>query len=313
MSTVFYLGPSGTFTHEAALLYFQNLTGGNFEACLTPPQVMQRLTSVKSGYGVVPIENSIQGEVIPTLDALCFEFSDIFIIGEVSLPVSFNFFGTDALAVPRVVMSHPHALAQCKRLIASRKLQEQTSSSTSEACRIVAERKDPAIAALASPSAGRQFGLTPLQVAVEDFVGAYTRFLILSKHFEIGIGANQTMLALVSPSIDAGIIAEFSGTFAMAGVNILEIHTRPLRTGPGHYLFIMTVTGSPADKTTRGAVDSLLTRGYGIKILGTYCPWPGIQPAVRWPHIPGLLDSQGVKQLVATALAVPQFNDHRNS
>jgi len=306
VNEVFYLGPAGTFTHDAAQLYFSRAVTSNFEACSTPSAVMHRLSAAASGYGVVPIESSIQGEVIPTVDALCFEFSDIFAVGEVSLPISFTCFGTGGGTTPGVVLSHPHALGQCKRFTALRGLQEQPTSSTTEACRIVAERRDPALCAIASPSAGRRFGLLPLQTTVEDFAGAHTRFLVLSKSLRIGADVNRTMLALVPPSIAAGVIAEFSGSFAEAGVSILEIHTRPLRTGPGHYLFLMTVSGSPAETSTRAVVDKLLARGYGVKLLGAFRGWPAVQPVMHWPNLPGLLDAEGLQQMVGRAMAAAE-------
>ena len=296
---VFYLGPAGTFTHDAAQMYFTDAARRLFEPCGTPTDVMHRLTVDGNAFGVVPIENSIYGEVIPTLDALCFEFADIFVVGEVSLPISFNWYANNADANPSTVISHPHALAQCKRFLSSRGLVEQTASSTAEACRIVSERDDTGLSAIASPTAGALFGLYALQTGVEDYLGAHTRFLVLGNHLAVPEGANRTMLALLPPNergrracavywcICAGRFKHFRQFTIVRYAQVL-----------GNYLFIMTVEGSGADGGARIAMERLLAEGYGVKLLGIYKAWSGDLPAAPWPHLPGLLDAQAYERMI---------------
>lgn len=301
MSHVFYLGPTGTFTHDAARLYFSDQADPSFVPCPSPRDVMHQVAETGQCNGVVPIENSVHGEVIPTLDALCFERSDIFVIGEVSLEVTFNLFATAVDATPHTVLSHPHALAQCQRLIASRGLREQAVSSTAEACRRVSEQQDPSLCALAAPSAGERFGLSTLVSQAEDLSGAVTRFLVVNNQFTIDAQADRTMLALLPPATGVGVLAQFSSAFAEVGVNICHLHARPLRTGPGQYLFILSVSGSPLESPTREALDRLTTRGYLVKLLGTYRSWPGPQPTAPWPRVPGLLDARGLSGIMAAS------------
>lgn len=286
---VYFLGPVGTFTHDAASMYFSNRADILLLPCSTPSEVLRKVQGDQGSHGVVPIENSVQGEVIPTLDALCFEFADVYVVGEVSLPVSFDWFGLAETSKPSTAISHPHGLAQCKRFIGSGGLQEQSASSTAEACRIVAERRDELLGAIASSGAGERFGLIALRRAVEDFPGAYTRFLVVGGALAPTSLADRTMLALVPPSNSRGILAQFSRVLAAYDVNILNVHNRPLKTGPGNYLFVLTIEGTIVSGPPREALNELMGLGYGVKLLGVYPGWGGPSPAAPWPHLPGLL------------------------
>lgn len=295
---VFYLGPAGTFTHEAAQIHFKSFPLEKFDPCKTPSEVMKVLAENKDSFGVVPVENSIQGEVTTTLDALCFEFKNIFVIGEVSIPISFNWYGINSEAKPNIVMSHPHALAQCRKFIYANNLSEHVTSSTAEGCQILTTCRDENYSVIASHTAGKIFNLHALNSEIEDFPGAYTRFLILGNQLLPSRENNRTILALLPPSNKSGVLKQFSGIFTEAGVNIFGLHNRPLRTSPGHYLFIMTVGGSAVEGATRHALEELLDIGYGIKLLGIYTGNLENQPAAPWPDIPGLLRISEYKKLI---------------
>ncbi len=298
MAQILFLGPVGTFTHDAARAYFPEAADKQFEPCATPQDVIRKVAELADVYGVVPIENSIQGEVIPTLDTLLFEFSNVFVIGEVSIPITFGFFSISSDAKPKIAISHPHGLAQCKRFIAQNSLTEQTANSTADACRIVAERRDSSFGAIASLSAGPRFGLELCASAIEDFQGAYTRFLILSPQFVAPTGASKNMLAVLPPSASTGVLAELTGAFASRGINIFSIHSRPTKSAPGRYVFILTAEGTLVTGPTRLALESLLDQGYRIKVLGSYPLSAGSSPTAPYPNLPGLLDRKGFDALM---------------
>jgi chorismate mutase / prephenate dehydratase len=298
VAQIFYLGPSGTFTHDAARRYFLGKVETDFLPCATPQEVVRKVAEHKDDFGVVPIENSVHGEVITTLDALLFEFADVFIIGEVSLPISFSFFSVSPSATPRIVLSHPHALAQCKKFIQKNVLTEQGANSTADACRIVAERGDPSYGAIASPFAGGEFGLHMVETNIEDFNGAHTRFLVLSQHFHAPIGDCKCMLAILPPSNSLGVLAELTGAFYKNRINILSIHSRPTRIVIGQYVFIITAEGTPIEGPTKKALRFLCDKGYRLKVLGAY-PSPGqIRLAAPYPSIPGLLSRRDFEALI---------------
>lgn len=295
---VFYLGPEGTFTHDAAKLFFEMSQGKVFLPCDTPPNVMQKMKASPSAYGVVPFENSIHGEVIQTLDALLFEFNEIYIVGEVSLPITFSLFGLTDRCKPEIVVSHPHALAQCKGFIREHKFIEQSCNSTADACRIVAERGSPDYAAIASATAGFMFKLAPIRTRIEDFHGAHTRFLVLSPTLELSTGATKSMVAFISPSSSSGVLAQLTSAFARRAINIYAIHSRPTKSAVGQYVFTLTVDGSVSSGATREALLELLGFNFRIKILGTYSSAPGIYPVTPHANLDGFLDQQKFHKLI---------------
>ena len=279
-----------TFTYDAARAFFPDVSELVFEPCASQIDVIRKVSEEQEVFGAVPIENSVHGEVVPTLDALLFEFSGFSIIGEVSLPITFDFFVNESTAVPRIAISHPHALAQCKRFIAEFGLAEQTTSSTAEACRLVATSGDSSIGAIASPDAGKLFDLTAWRRAIEDFSGAYTRFLVLSDrpyNCKAALGDYRSMIAVLPPSSGKGILAELTGAFSSNGMNILSIHTRPIKNSLGHYVFTLTIDGSILDGPGKRAVDGLRLANYRLKVLGVYPRPTGPTPAAPYATLPG--------------------------
>jgi prephenate dehydratase len=294
---IFFLGPAGTFTHEAARRYFPSAAESDMVGCASAAEVMRSLVAESGTRGVVPVENSVHGEVVPTLDALIFEFESVLAVGEVVLPVSFDWFGISPNVQPSRALSHPHALAQCRRFLQARGVEEHSTSSTAEACRLVAERGDPLLGAIASRDAGAKFSLHALSRGVEDHPGATTRFLVLSGQPTIEAAADRTMVALVPPDNSTGVMARFASIFADKGVNIYSVHSRPLRTGAGNYVFILTVGGSALVGPTHDALKKLLEVGFAVKFLGIYRSG-GAAPAAPWPHMPGLMDADRFEALV---------------
>ena len=238
--------------------------------------------------------------MIPTLDALLFEFSDIFIIGEVSIPISFAFFCVSQMVKPNVAISHPHALAQCKHFLAENELTQQTADSTADACRIVAEKNDPYLGAIASLSAGAKFGLQLYADQIEDFQGARTRFLAISNRFIPPTTLSKSMLAILPPSSSVGVLSKFTSAFAMRGINIFSIHSRPTKRGIGQYVFIITAEGSITDGNTRNAIEMLLADGYRLKVLGSYPLSDSKHPVAPFASMPGFLNREHFHDFLLT-------------
>ncbi|MEX3694384.1 prephenate dehydratase domain-containing protein [Paraburkholderia sp. BR14263] len=179
-------------------------------------------------------------------------------------------------------------------------LTEQGANSTADACRIVAERGDARYGAIASPSAGGQFGLNTIESNIEDFRGAYTRFLMLSRHFDAPTGDCKCMLAILPPSESRSVLAELTGAFARNRVNIFSIHSRPSKIAVGQYVFIITAAGTPMDGSTRKAVELLYDKGYRLKVLGAYAaPGDQVGPTAPYPSLPGLLSKQAFEAMVS--------------
>jgi prephenate dehydratase len=274
-----FLGPEGTFAHAAAAAA---RTVGEVDS--RPFTDVESIADgVESGalrFGVVPIENSVHGYVLPTLDQLVFVNRGVLVREEVVLEVGFSLFGrssgsTDAA----VVLSHPHALAQCRRLIAARGLRTEETASTAEACRIVAEERPEALC-IAAPHAGALYGLTEVAAGVQDRAGGRTRFYVLAQSLapERSDATFHTALVLTPVRDRPGILLEMLRPFAERGVNLSSLMSRPLRSSLGLYCFWVVVDVPISDKRLRAALSELLDGGVRVKNLGSYLAWPSAPP-----------------------------------
>lgn len=271
---VAYLGPEGSFAHQALELV-RSLPGA---ADPVPrPTVVSVIEAVEDGkcaYGVVPFENSVEGQVNLTVDVLVHDADRIQVCEEVVLPVTFGVYRraddrTDLL----VVASHPVGLAQCRRWVHAAGVPARETSSTSEACRLVAEGDEIGLAAIASPAAASRWGLVPLAEAVEDFPGAETRFVVVGADAAAPTGADRTMFVLVPPHDQAGVLLRALEHLSGRDLNLSAIASRPLRVRLGEYCFLLIVDAHLADERVDAAFTALRDEGYAIKVLGAYPQW----------------------------------------
>ncbi len=289
--TLAYLGPEGTFA-QAAAEAARTVPGAQLVPAADVDAVINGVERGRYDYGVVPIENSVHGTVLPTLDHLVFVQDGVLVREEVIVPVTFVLFGGDGAAGATVVLSHPHALAQCRASIAARGLSTEETSSTAEACRLVATARRDALC-IAAPHAGAHYGLGTVATAVEDRDGGSTRFYVLGRKLAStsGWGAGElfrTGLVLTPGRDRPGILLEMLRPFAERGVNLSSLMSRPLRSGLGLYCFILVVDAHSSSPELGAALSELLDRGIRVKNLGSYLA--GEHPArtagahAEYPH-----------------------------
>jgi prephenate dehydratase len=269
MMAITYLGPQGTFTHDAASSFFGS------EALLDPrATVVDVMRSVERGeaeYGVVPIENSVQGEVTTTMDALVFDLDDVRIVGEIVLPVTFCALRkVGARSAPTSIHSHPHAIAQCTGYVRRVGVRVLESKSTADACAFVAGVDDDGAIAIASHRAGETYGLEVVEEAIEDHRGAETRFLVLAKRSAPPTGRDKSTFVVIPRNQNRGVLASVFATLADQSIDIHSIHSRPVRRRLGTYSFFFTVAGHLDDAPLFAALSSLLDEGHRLKFLGSY-------------------------------------------
>ena len=273
--TVAYLGPEGSFCHQAALMLSTHA-----DELVPMKDVQSVVAAVEEGrvrHGLVPIENSVEGEVTSTIHEIVFNTSRVVVREEVVVPVSFHAFVSGPDARPTTVVSHPFALAQCRQFIAGRELTEVASDSTSSACRELAEHPDPTRVALGSPIAGDIYGLQILEGNVEDNASAHTKFYLLSHELPAVRTADdyRTWVALVPPDNHTGVLADILHCFSSRSLAVFSISSRPLRTEIGAYCFILTAEGWLGDDAVNAALGDLYAMGCTVRILGTYPAWRG--------------------------------------
>jgi prephenate dehydratase len=292
-----YLGPEGTFTEEAVLA-----TPGAAAFELVPlPTIFDTVMAVHDGtveQALVPIENSLEGSVSATLDALAFETEDVAIIGEVVHPIRQCLIARRRLAPEQVevVVSHPQANGQCARFIRTRLAgaRVMTTSSTADAVRLVAEQDAP-WAALGNRLAAEIYGCEVILSGVEDLAGNQTRFVWLGRSGETpqpdeptggargrvgggagggtsaGAGGWKTAIVFWGLGAEApGWLVRCLSEFARRGVNLTRIESRPRREGLGHYIFFADLEGASGDPGVAESLEAVRGHVEVLRVLGSY-------------------------------------------
>jgi prephenate dehydratase len=264
-----YLGPVGTFT-EAAL---RTITGGSDQ--LTPcSNVTAALDMVRSGqadFALVPIENSVEGVVARTLDELAIG-EPLIIVGEVLLPVTFALMVKDKSVEIKKIATHPHAEAQCRKYIAKHYPNAEIISTNSTAAAAEALANGQFDAAVASEVAAKTYGLTVINNNIGDAEAAVTRFVLVSKPGALPepTGFDRTSLAAFIGIDHAGALLEVLTEFAVRGVNLTFIQSRPTGRELGHYHFIIDAEGHIKDARVGDALTGLRRICEDIRFLGSY-------------------------------------------
>ena len=263
---VAFLGPSGTFTEEAAHKHFGNSI--RTQAADSIDDVFREVESDHADYGVVPIENSTQGIVNSTLD-MFFE-SVLKIVGEVELHVRQHLMSkAAALSEIKTLYAHQQSLAQCRRWLGAN-LPEAAHIpvySNAEAARRAAE--EPDAAAIAGIEAARTYQLTVLKKSIQDAADNTTRFLIIGKQ-DIGpTGTDRTTL-LVSAKNKPGALYSLLKPLADNNVSMTRIESRPSHFVNWEYMFFLDLDGHSEDPSVKQSLEALQAEAGLLKILGSY-------------------------------------------
>lgn len=269
MARVGYLGPPGTFTHQAGQLLAE--PGDDLLPLRTAVDVVQRVESGDLDSGVIAFENSLEGVVTSSLDELLTETQKCLIAGEAVLRVSFALLARPGSpAELEGVLSHPFALAQCSDFISREGLGTRETSSTAEACRIVSEDEPGPWAAIGPEIAGDLYGLETRQVQLEDAPGPETRFVLLRTSCPPSTGRDRSAFSLSPPHDEPGSLVRILQEFSARGINLTDIKSRPSRTQLGEYLFFVECEGHIADPVVGSAVRDLLRLPGEVRFLGSF-------------------------------------------
>ena len=238
------------------------------------PSIGEVFTAVERGKadrGLVPIENSVQGSVNATLDALAFE-SDLEIQAEYVRDIHHALCVAPGVAFSDItkIVSHPQASGQCRRWLTENLLGKpvEAANSTAEAVRqAVAE---PGVAAIGSRFAAELAGAEVLADAIEDFAGNQTRFVEVGVGLRPATGHDKTSLALFMKADRPGTLHMILSEFTYGQINLTKIQSRPTRKALGDYMFFVDLAGHVTDENIRLALDCLRLKLRNVKVLGTY-------------------------------------------
>lgn len=278
-----YLGPSGTFT-EAALCSLPFAADAEHVPVATVPAAFDALRRGEVDGAVVALENSVEGSVPTTVDELTMG-EPVQIVAEVHLPVSFALLvrpGTDFAGV-KTVASHPHAQPQCRRWLAEHvpDAEWRASTSNAEAAQHVADGHYDA--ALAGAFAAARYGLTVLADDIHDVADAVTRFVVVRRPCvpPAPTGTDRTTVAAYLAEDHPGALMEILSEFAIRGVNLSLIQSRPTGQGLGSYLFWIECEGHVADARVAEALMGLRRVCADVRFLGSYAKADGVRPEIR--------------------------------
>ena len=261
-----YLGPEGTFTQLAALKHFGHSV--TTESLGSIDQVFREVEAGACHFGVVPIENSIEGVVNHTLDMLI--DSPLNISGEVELRIHHHLLGKgDDLGGITRVYSHQQSLAQCRRWLDENLLAAEriaVSSNAEAARRATAE---PDSVAIAGEAAAEIYELGYLARNIEDHPDNTTRFLVIGSHSTPPSGDDKTSLLVSGPN-RSGLLYDLIKPLADNGINMTRLESRPSQQGLWDYVFFIDILGHAGDEAVASALKELRSKAGVLKLLGSY-------------------------------------------
>jgi chorismate mutase / prephenate dehydratase len=260
-----YLGPLASFTNLAAIKKFGSLV--NYVACNSITDVFLEVEKSAADYGVVPIENSIEGAVSHTLDV--FVDSDLKICAQVILEVTHNLLANCPKNKIRMVYSIPQVFGQCRSWLQKNLPNAQLVDVSSTTRGAEMAKKEKNSAAIASLLASKVYGLKVLERGIQDFQHNITRFLVIGKNVAARTGRDKTSLYF-SIKDRVGALYEMLLPFRKYGVNLTKIESRPSKRKAWEYYFFVDILGHQDDALIKKALNELEQKCSYLKILGSY-------------------------------------------
>jgi prephenate dehydratase len=275
MRRVAFLGPFGTFTDQALRTQL-DLATSELIACRTVPDVLDAVSSGDVDLGFVPIENSIEGMVNFTLDALAFDH-ELLITREVVLDIHMCLASRPGVQLDDVkeILSIPVATAQCHRFLRERLpvADVRTAASTAAAAQLVSDDPSPHLAAIAPRVAAERYGLEVIAENIEDHEGDQTRFVVVARGgIPAATGHDRTALVVYQRAVEPGSLISILQEFAARRINLSNLISRPTKHGGlGDYCFILFAEGHIADDLVADAMRALHAKQGAVKFFGS---WP---------------------------------------
>lgn len=263
---VAFLGPEASFSHLAARLHFG--AAGRF---VPEPDIARVFDEVEKGaldWGVVPVENSLEGSVNVTLDRLI--LTPLKIRAEMYLRISQCLISeAKSFRNVKTVYSHPQGLAQCQAWLRAHLPNSVWSEteSTAAAAQLVQGRKNAA--AIGSALAASAYGLTVLASGIEDNPSNTTRFLVVGRGDNPPTGDDKTSVIFATQDVP-GSLHRALASFARRKINLAKIESHPVKERVWEYLFFVDMIGHRQDKGVKNCLAELKDKTVYLKILGSY-------------------------------------------
>ncbi|MCK7623294.1 prephenate dehydratase [Streptomyces sp. RS10V-4] len=267
-----YLGPVGTFT-EAALRTLPEAATRELVPMVSVPAALDAVRAGEAAAALVPIENSVEGGVTTTLDELA-SGEPLMIYREVLLPIAFALLvrpGTE-LSDVKTVTGHPVAQPQVRKWLAAQLPEAvwESAASNADGARLVQEGRYDG--AFAGEFAAATYGLTPLVTGIHDAQNAATRFVLVGRPARPAAptGADKTSVVLWLAADHPGALLELLQEYAVRGVNMMRIESRPTGEGIGRYCFSVDCEGHVTDRRVGEVLMGLKRVCRDVRFLGSY-------------------------------------------
>jgi chorismate mutase / prephenate dehydratase len=265
--TASFQGEPGAYSEEAAFQYFGR--GANLKPCESLEDAFQAVENREVQYGIVPVENSLEGSIPRTYDLLL--DSILKVSGETQLRVVHCLIGLPDSRIDSIkeVYSHPQALGQCKSFIAKMGWKSMPSYDTAGSVKMIRENGLLERAAIASERAADIYGMKILARGIEDNNHNYTRFFVLSPQDAPPSGSDKTSVVFTLKHTP-GALYEALKELSTARINLTRIESRPTRQKPWEYNFYVDIEGHRQDAVVKSALENLEKSTVFLKVLGSY-------------------------------------------
>ena len=272
-----YLGPEGSFTHQALNVYLSRAdlkeSPSSFQ---TITQIVEAVNNGKIKSGMVPIENSIEGGVGETLDQLVRTSQKITINKEIIIPIEHCLITkTKNLNQIKKVIAHTQALSQCqaflKRFMPEAELEPVTSNSTG--VKIVSESQNGNIAAIGPEMAADIYKVPIFEKGINDEKENFTRFVLIGTETPRQTGKDKTTIAFGVPYDKPGTLVGVLNSFSKEKVNLSRIESRPSKKTLGEYIFFIDLEAHREDVPLKRALSEVASEFSFYRWLGSYPRW----------------------------------------
>jgi chorismate mutase / prephenate dehydratase len=263
--SVAFLGPKTTFSHQAVLFFFGDSAELLPQRGIT--EIFEAVEKGKSDFGMVPVENSIEGSIRLTLDLL--KESALSIYGETTIPVKPYLIGPGKKKTLKEIYSHPQPLAQCRRWLRVHCPEALLIETTSTAAAIDKIENKPDRAAIVTELAARLKHYPVLAKGIQDVKSNKTRFLILSREKRQPGKQNKTSLVFLCHD-RPGALVDCLKVFKRFGINLTKIESRPSQKKEWEYYFFVDLAGHEEDAVVKKALNQLKKTVLFLKVLGSY-------------------------------------------
>jgi prephenate dehydratase len=268
MTRLAYLGPPGTFTEEAALRYRPD---AELLPLPTEAAVVAAVEAGEAAEGVLAIENSLEGTVTRTVDALVHD-SQLCIKAEVVLPIEHYLIVAPETSAEQVAVihAHPQALNQCRRYIEQRFPRARQQAALSNAAAVEQALTERGAAAIAGERAAKLHHARVLARGIQDHPHNKTRFVVIAPADSAPTGRDKTSIAFAVAHDRPGTLVDVLHEFSDRAINLTKIESRPSREELGIYIFLIDLEGHRADADVAAALAAVERKSFFFRVLGSY-------------------------------------------